>query len=69
MLGGYCKGSLLRHKLNELNRVTEYDKMKIHDNIQQINCLLDLELISQEEADVTLNIYKRLEEGAGNVEN
>ena len=62
MLGGYCKGSLLRHKIVELMNVTTYDKIKIHDNEQQVKCMLDLELIDHEQADVILNMYKRLEQ-------
>lgn len=62
MLGGYCKGNLIRKKLNELNSLTEYDEVKIKAYTEQIKCMLDLELLTLEEANVTLTMYKRLEE-------
>lgn len=61
MIGGYCKGSLIRLKLNELNGLTAYDKMKVHDNIEQLKCMVDLELITREQAEVTIDMYRRLE--------
>lgn len=62
MLGGYCKGNLIRKKLNELNSLTEYDEVKIKAYTEQIKCMLDLELLTLEDANVTLTMYKRLEE-------
>ena len=62
MLGGYCKGNLIRKKLNELNSLTEYDTVKVHAYKEQIKCMVDLEIITLEEAQVTLTMYKRLEE-------
>ena len=62
MLGGYCKGNLIRKKLNELNSLTEYDEVKIKAYTEQIKCMLDLELLKLEDANVTLTMYKRLEE-------
>ena len=62
MLGGYCKGNLIRKKLNELNSLTEYDTVKVRAYTEQIKCMVDLEIITIEEAQVTLTMYKRLEE-------
>lgn len=64
MIGGYVKGSLIRTKLNELNSLTKYDKIKVSSNIAQIQCLVDLEIISPEQANVTIEMYRRLEEAA-----
>lgn len=61
MIGGYCKGNLIRLKLNELNSLTVYDKMKVHDNIEQLKCMVDLEIITREQAEVTIDMYRRLE--------
>lgn len=65
MLGGYCKGQLLRHQINACLAVTTYDKMVIHDNRVKVKTMLDLELIDHEQADVILNMYNRLEKEAG----
>ena len=62
MIGGYVKGNLVRLKLNELNSLTKYDKNKIQAYIPQIQCMVDLEIISPEQAKVTLEMYRRLEE-------
>lgn len=64
MIGGYVKGQLIRTKLNELNSLTKYDKIKVSTNIAQIQCLVDLEIISPEQANVTIEMYRRLEEAA-----
>ena len=61
MIGGYCKGNLIRIKLNELNSLTVYDKMRVHDNIEQLKCMVDLEIITREQAEVTIDMYRRLE--------
>lgn len=61
MIGGYVKGSNIRIKLNELNGLTFYDKMKVHDNIEQLKCMVDLEIITREQAEVTIDMYRRLE--------
>lgn len=65
MTGGYVKGTLLRHQINSCLAVTTYDKMIIHDNRIKVKTMLDLELIDHEQADVILNMYKRLEKEAG----
>lgn len=62
MIGGYVKGSLVRAKLNVLNSLTKYDKNIIASNVAQIQCLVDLEIISPEQAKMTLEMYRRLEE-------
>lgn len=62
MIGGYVKGSLVRSKLNVLNSLTKYDKNIIASNVAQIQCLVDLEIISPEQAKMTLEMYRRLEE-------
>lgn len=61
MIGGYCKGNLIRLKLNELNSLAVYDRMKVHDNIEQLKCMVDLEIITREQAEVTIDMYRRLE--------
>lgn len=61
MIGGYCKGNLIRLKLNELNSLTTYDKNKVHDNIEQLKCMVDLEIITREQAEVTIEMYRNLE--------
>ena len=61
MVGGYTRGSLIRLKLNELNGLTVYDAQKVHDNIEQLKCMVDLDIITREQAEVTIDMYRRLE--------
>lgn len=59
--GGYVKQHLIRHKINELYCITEYDKMKIATNTAQLQCMVDLEIISLDQAQATIDMYARLE--------
>lgn len=63
MIGGYVKGQLIRRKINELMAINIYDKEIIWYNKSQVRCLLDLEIIDNDQARVILNHYDRLEKG------
>ena len=62
MLGGYCKGNLVRKKINQLMEINMYDYNKIELNKAQIYCMIDLEIIDRQQAMVILNHYNYLEQ-------
>lgn len=63
MIGGYVKGQLIRKKINELLAINIYDENIIWYNKSQVRCLLDLDIIDKEQAQVILNHYDKLEKG------
>ena len=62
MLGGYCKGNLVRKKINRLMEINLYDERKIELNKAQISCMIDLDIIDTQQAMVILNHYNDLEQ-------
>lgn len=57
------KGQLIRKKINELLAINIYDANIIWYYKSQVRCLLDLDIIDKEQAQVILNHYERLEKG------
>ena len=62
MLGGYCKGNLVRKKINQLMEINLYDERQIELNKSQISCMIDLDIIDTTQAMVILNHYNDLEQ-------
>lgn len=62
MLGGYCKGNLVRKKINQLMDINLYDDRQIELNKSQISCMIDLDIIDTQQAMVILNHYNDLEQ-------
>ena len=63
MVGGYVKGQLIRKKINELLAINIYDENIVWYYKSQVLCLLELEIIDNDQARYILNHYKRLEKG------
>ena len=62
MLGGYCKGNLVRKKINQLMDINLYDDRQIELNKAQISCMIDLDIIDTQQAMDILNHYEDLEQ-------
>lgn len=61
MIGGYVKGQLIKKKLNELLSINVYDENIVWYYKSQVHCLLELEIIDNEQAQAILNHYYSLE--------
>lgn len=57
------KGQLIRKKINELLAINIYDENIVWYYKSQVLCLLELEIIDNDQARYILNHYKRLEKG------
>lgn len=61
MLGGYIKGASIRKKINELTHLKTYDNTTINNNKQQLKCMLDLDIITDEQHKAIMKMYERYE--------
>lgn len=61
MVGGYTKGALIRRKINELMNLQNYDNTTINNNKQQLKCMLDLDIITDNQYEAIMKMYERYE--------